>query len=141
MTDLVLTRWWTDASAQVGRLAYPGGECFTLEPPWLWNRQGRSCIPCGLYRIERDTFRGEYPNFRVDDVIGRTAIELHIGNRPEDTHGCILLGSQLGFRPAPWLVASKAAFDRFMQAMEGAQSALLSIVGPFERAVAGGNST
>jgi len=128
--QVALLRWITDQEtrATVGRLVHPGGSCFTLEDPWLWNRAGISCIPAGFYDLERDTFRGRYPNFRVERVVGRTAIELHVGNTVEDTRGCILLGAGLHFDPHPRLSDSRVAFDRFMEAMEGIDRAVLAIV-------------
>ena len=132
--EIVLTRWWTDEHrAQVGRLVYPGGTCFTLEDVWIWNRRNISCIPLGFYEIERDTFRGRYENFAVRNVIGRTAIELHRGNTDADTEGCILLGSELHFDPRPRLGSSGIAFDRFMEAMEGVDKAVLAIVDGLQR--------
>lgn len=138
MTELVLTRWWTDCmDAQVGRLVYPGGSCYTLEDRWRWNRVGESCIPLGFYDIERDTFRGQYPNFAVRGVVGRSAIELHRGNTDEDTRGCILLGRELRFNAhdEAFLVDSRPAFDAFMEAMDGIDHAMLTIVDLTQRPV------
>ena len=134
MVSLHLTRWWTDDyEATVGRLVYPGGWCFTLEPPWRQNAEGRSCIPLGWYEVVRDTFKGQYENFRFIEVVGRDGVELHIGNRPEETRGCLLLGSAVTFDPTPRLIGSTAAFTAFMEAMQGHAEAVLAIEDGLQR--------
>lgn len=91
---LKLVRFGYDPEATLGRLYYPDGRSkfvYTLEPPWRGNEPFESCIPEGLYRITRDTFRGEL-NFRLHGVLDRTDIEIHFGNWPRDTKGCPLVG-------------------------------------------------
>lgn len=127
MTTIKLTRFDYSRSATLGRLEYLDGWCYTLEDPWNDNRVGVSCIPEGWYLIRRDTFRGQYPNFRVDGVVGRTAIEMHAGNTAKDTKGCILLGSQVVMDLASRVTYSRAAFDTFMKAMSGVDEATLII--------------
>lgn len=62
-------------------------ECFSLE------RKGVE-IPTGDYSIEltySPHFGRDLP--LVDNVPGRSAIRIHPGNKPEDSEGCILVGS------------------------------------------------
>lgn len=74
--------------------------CYTAEPPWKDNRAGVSCIPTGVY-IARPYASREHGNtYRLEDVPGRTAILIHIGNWAgdrelnirSDSMGCILPG-------------------------------------------------
>ena len=65
----------------------------TLEPPWLDNRPGLSCIPEGTYPVRvtfSNRFRRMLPEFF--DVPGRSAVRAHSGDGPGDTEGCVLLG-------------------------------------------------
>ena len=62
-------------------------ECWTLEP-------SPPIMPIGRYRVRMQWS----PRFNravpwVLDVPGHTAIEVHVGNSVEDTHGCILIGA------------------------------------------------
>lgn len=68
--------------------------CLTLENPWDHNKPFVSCIPVGVYtasviKNEHSKHTGLY---RLDYVEGRTLIDIHAGNWPTDTSGCILLG-------------------------------------------------
>lgn len=67
-----------------------GFTCLSLELPWRGNKENLSCIPIGTYPV---TWR--YSNvhgmcFHVENVLNRTAIEIHAGNFAGDT--------TLGFR-------------------------------------------
>ena len=67
--------------------------CYTLELPWADNHVSDSCIPPGRYRIsvlDSPHFKREV--LHVHDVPNRENIEIHVGNYPHDTHGCILVG-------------------------------------------------
>lgn len=64
----------------------------TLELPWLDNAVNKSCIPGKSYIVRRDT-AGRHQWYRIEDVPGRTAIEMHAGIGPIHTKGCVLIGS------------------------------------------------
>ncbi len=69
---------------------------YTLERPWAGNAPIISSIPDGTYNgvlryDHRDTWRIE-----LQDVPGRNHIQIHVGNTPDDTEGCILIGLRLG---------------------------------------------
>lgn len=64
----------------------------TLELPYKGNQRNISCIPCGKYKVTK-RFSEKYGNhFKVESVPNRSDILIHVGNYPEDTHGCILIG-------------------------------------------------
>lgn len=74
-------------------------ECNTLEKPWLNNKTGVSCIPDGKYKVkkwhETDAKaagkRVDYNHFELT-VPNRVAILIHVGNRVDQIHGCLLVG-------------------------------------------------
>jgi hypothetical protein len=70
--------------------------CYTLEPPWRNNEHDVSCIPQGEYSLVKGTHTSvdgsSYPCYTVEKVEGRSDIDIHIGNYPADTLGCILVG-------------------------------------------------
>lgn len=72
---------------------------YTLEPPWRENRPFESCIPPGVYkgfkRI-KGTGKWDYDVIELLEVPGRKNIQLHAGNYPKNTTGCVLLGSERG---------------------------------------------
>lgn len=86
-----------------GQLAINGiPECYTLEPPKEPdpNGNGYICIPTGTYPLTiqwSPKFHKQVPH--VNSVPGRTEIEIHVGNFPDDTEGCILVGKSRGDQP------------------------------------------
>lgn len=79
-----------------GRLYIDGQYvCFTLEPPTGVNRP--CAIPDGTYPLTIRwswKFKKHVPH--VENVPGFIAIEQHVGNFPEDTEGCTLVGKVRG---------------------------------------------
>ena len=65
--------------------------CYTLEPPV---RDIKPCaIPAGIYQITLEMSpRFNMVTPHVQNVPGFTEIEIHPGNYPQDTHGCLLVG-------------------------------------------------
>ena len=101
----------------------------TLEPPWLHNHPNVSCIPEGTYlceRVESSRFR---ETFEIVRVPGRDRIRFPWGNTVNDTEGCPILGSFVGeLRGRRAVLASKRAFTRFMDALEGERAFRLQII-------------
>ena len=75
----------------VGILKNLDFELATLERPWLRNEVNVSCIPEGVYLVKRDK-TGRHQWYSVQDVEGRTFIELHGGRTANHSNGCILIG-------------------------------------------------
>jgi hypothetical protein len=71
-----------------------GLRLITLERPWLKNRVDVSCIPEGAYIVKRDK-AGRHQWYSVQDVEGRTFIELHGGVIVHHSNGCILIGTNI----------------------------------------------
>ncbi len=88
--------------------------CSTLEPPWLENRPGLSCIPPGTYDV-RVTFSNRFHQMLPElfAVPGRSAIRMHAGDTVDDTEGCILLG--MGKTPHEFAASdSRSTLRRFL---------------------------
>lgn len=98
---------YTDKSTQ-GLISIEGVSKFTsLEPA-----RGPELIPCGTYKVIKEMspeFNRITPH--LQDVPGHTYIEMHIGNTPADTLGCILIGDTKG---VDWIGLSEVAFIAFM---------------------------
>ena len=79
----------------IGHLEYGDFYCFTLELPWRMNQPNRSCIPAGKYdyKLFDSTSKGRV--LLLDDVPGRTWIEIHAGNYTKQIEGCIIVGDSL----------------------------------------------
>ncbi|MDB4028384.1 DUF5675 family protein [Flavobacteriaceae bacterium] len=74
----------------LGTMTMPDGTVLsTLERAWKDNEKNVSCIPEGVYVIERNT-TGKYQYYGVLDVPERTHIEMHLGTKPKHSDGCIL---------------------------------------------------
>jgi hypothetical protein len=102
----------TDRST-IGRMRILGDDNFsvyTLEPPKRPGDVKPRAIDAGTYPL---TIRYSPKHGRliphIEDVPHFVAIEIHIGNKPEDTDGCTVVGRT---NPAPdFIGASHAAFD------------------------------
>jgi hypothetical protein len=75
-----------------GKLIYPDdSHTYCLERPWLNNKPSISCIPEGKYLIDRDKHgRFQWYKVREGQIVGRTNIEIHTGNKVEHSEGCLL---------------------------------------------------
>lgn len=85
-------------------------EAYTLELPFTDGKPG-SAIPLGTYSVA--TYPS--PHFGrlmpiLQGVPGRSDIEIHWGNYPDNTRGCILLGDERGLN---LLSDSRKTFDNF----------------------------
>lgn len=106
--------------------------CVTLEPPWRDNLKGASCIPAGTYEAARylSPMRG-YTVPCLFNVPGRSAIEIHKGNLPIDTEGCILVGSAFGdLQGQPGITGSKLAFVKLMTEIQNVDRVTIGISDP-----------
>jgi hypothetical protein len=59
--------------------------------------QNKTAIPTGRYRVTRCFSQKHNANVPlVNNVPGFVGIEIHVGNFPKDTDGCLLLGTSKG---------------------------------------------
>jgi hypothetical protein len=128
MDKVFLDRFAYTPFGTFGRLRVGDFLCFTIERKWLDNEPFISCIPAGAYIMTLGNFGGNYPNYELQDVPGRSAIEIHRGNTSEDVKGCIAVGYRLGTSYDKWAVTSSAdAMRGYMKAMGGVPEALLVV--------------
>lgn len=115
-----VTRRWTSPdnaesrASTTGVLSLDGKQtCFTLEPTSLMVPEGTYPVKMAWsHRFDRLT-----PHL---DVPGRTFIELHGGNKAEDSEGCILCAE---FRLNGYeIYESKPATDAIEQALRNAEA-------------------
>lgn len=78
-------------------------------------------IPAGTYKAKRDMHYGkpgkedDYEVWELQDVPGRSQIQIHIGNSYKDTEGCILIGNYFSaYVYNPLIIDSKFAYNLFM---------------------------
>jgi len=106
--------------------------CCTVERPWMSNLPNISCIPSGIYSTHT-RLRGSTNQlvYELDDVPGRTYIQIHVANKPSQLKGCIapvtsfgeLDGELGGFKSA-------YAFRKFMEHLEcGEVNLILNVTG------------
>ena len=114
-----LNRIKYDEKYTMGIATVKGEQFFTLENPWLDNKVNVSCIPPGVYRIFKrlSPSRG-YEVIELKGVPDRTYIQFHVGNRPTETEGCILVG-YMGDMFNGVVLNSNNAFSRFMELADG----------------------
>lgn len=127
MPVITLERAYTD-TATIGKMRMPSGTVFdTIELPWVQNATSISCIPEGVYSLNKRasgvvnrTSHGKYSaGWEVANVQGRTYIMIHIGNKVTDFEGCIGIGEGLGVVNNEWaILRSSLSFDKFMKEME-----------------------
>lgn len=99
----------------LGKMMIDGQTVYTLELPWLGNQPSVSCIPGNTtynFFLERYN-KGGYDSIEIE-VLDRTYILFHRGNKPSDIKGCILVGLVIGVLNGEWAVLdSKGAWDIF----------------------------
>jgi hypothetical protein len=109
--------------------------CNILENSWQDNKADISCIPKGVYSLQRGpttkaTINGE--TFQITGVPRRTSIKFHIGNTHLDTLGCPLTVSSFGrltIEGSSILggYKSRVAFSTFMEVMGEDEEATLIV--------------
>lgn len=116
--DVVLQRLPKNDNVMFGVILVDSVPRFvTLEPPWNDNQHNISCVPAGTYKVVKiHSPRFNKDVFMMIDIPGRDAVEFHVGNGIQDTHGCVLLGLQFSLSDYA-IVNSGIAFDNFMKMM------------------------
>ena len=109
-----LVRFGSFKDRTIGRLTYNGEHFYTVERPWLDNKQNISCIPTGFYELVRvDSPKFGPDTWEVANVTGRSHILIHVGNTAAaDVIGCIAIGMGL-FPQLQGVSSSKQAIENF----------------------------
>jgi hypothetical protein len=94
---LTIHREYSDNQCTSGYLAVNGQiQAYTLERPWQGNAPLISSIPAGTYNGTLRYDHSDQWRIELQGVPGRTSVQIHTGNTPDDTEGCILIGKELG---------------------------------------------
>ena len=95
--DLKITRFYMD-DCTLGRLTYGTFQCFTLELPMLDNATNISCIyPNGGFIGRKHFSPSNGDCIAIDNVQGRTNIQMHSANFTRQILGCIAVGDGIKF--------------------------------------------
>ncbi len=90
--ELQLIRYCYGPDSVAGLLKFGDQSVWSLECPWRENQVFTSCCPDGTWSLQAFDST-EHPGcWVVTPVPGRTGILIHVGNRVDDTQGCILIG-------------------------------------------------
>lgn len=129
---LLLERTVFSDVSTIGTLSVDGAFfCYTLEDTDRHlecggtKEYGATAIPRGTYEVIIDwsnRFKRELP--RLVDVPQFEGVRIHPGNRPEDTEGCVLVGSSYG---VDYVYNSRAVFDKLFACLDAADSIELEI--------------
>jgi hypothetical protein len=116
---LTVARKHRDSKCTSGYLAVNGAIiAYTLELPWKGNAPLISSIPDGSYSA---ILRYDHPDkwrIELSRVPGRGNVQIHTGNVPDDSEGCILVGLNLGADLCS-VLESKKAYDALRTAFYG----------------------
>lgn len=94
---LTIHRQYSSEGCTSGYLAINGEiKSYTVELPWHGNEPEISSIPTGEYAANLRYDHSDQWRIEFRDVPGRSAIQIHTGNSPADSKGCILIGMELG---------------------------------------------
>lgn len=128
MRYVTLTRTETGDAGTFGVIKTDSGfSCYSGELPWRQNLCEKSCIPSGVYVVQRFNSPKHGECYLITDVPGRTVTEIHRGNYcgdiskglKSDVEGCVLTGNALGeIAGQPCVIASKDALARFEADLE-----------------------
>ena len=119
--NLVVSRFKAYDKSVIGTMSVNGTQiCYTLEEAWRNNQKGHSCVSLGTYtaflRYTSSKSKREWC-FQLNDANGRTAIQIHIGNKPSHTEGCILVGTSYSEN---MVGSSTAAYQKLQDFVFGA---------------------
>lgn len=97
MNILVNRKWFSDRSTQSEVLVDGVHECFGLEPRVAVAPIKPRAIPAGTYKVTVRYSPKHKKNVpHVENVPDFEEIEIHIGNFPMNTEGCLLVGTTRG---------------------------------------------
>ena len=129
--ELTVNREQGDALCTPGEMLIEGAHfCYTLEPRRDQSQGKPFCIPADRYEVKlqwSQHFDRVVPV--LQNVPNFTAVELHPGNAPKDTHACTLVGES---ESTDWVGQSEVAFEALMQKLQGEPEIFITYVDPKE---------
>lgn len=136
MRTAILTRTETSNEGTFGILTTDSGfSIYSGELCWRKNLHGISCIPAGVYIVQRIITPKHGDVYTITDVPGRDSILIHAGNWcgdvafgfKTDVQGCVLTGRALG------TLGGQASVMSSRDALKGLEADLESL--PFQLTV------
>jgi hypothetical protein len=96
MISLLVRREEYSPNSTQGELFINGAQfCYCLEPRKDQSAGKPFCIPSGTYQVTLELSpRFGFVTPHIQDVPNFTEIEIHPGNYPHDTEGCLLVGAE-----------------------------------------------
>ena len=97
MSVVTIIRSASTDSGTFGILSVEGSNftCVSLELPWLNDQPNVSCIPVGAYQCTWRWSNAHNRNiYHIENVLNRTAVEIHSANAIFQLLGCIALGQE-----------------------------------------------
>lgn len=139
---MILQRTSQDDYSTLGEFRFDDGThlCYTLEKPWVdvdgdgIGDRGKSCIPAGIFVLRRRwSPKHNAELFGIEQVPGRSDIEVHSANLPSQLEGCVAVGDAYGpVAPddLPGILHSRVTLAAFMEALEGQDNIPLTVIDP-----------
>lgn len=119
---LTIARKYSSATCTSGYLAVNGSIiAYTLEKPWKGNSPLISSIPVGNYPGTLRYDHSDRWRIELQNVPNRAHVQIHTGNTPDDTEGCILVGIALGSDFCS-VTESKKAYAALKKAFYGSEN-------------------
>ena len=110
-----------DDSCTWGEMRAAGAHVgLTMELPWKDNQRSVSRIPAGTYDGSLRYDKSDGWRVQVEGVKNRSGIQIHIGNWPSQTKGCILVGLRKAEKGCQ-LLDSQRAYARLRAAFYGSE--------------------
>ena len=115
--EIVINRLKVYSGSIIGELIVNGVKlCYTLEKPWWWNQESASCVPNGRYPATLRYDKSDGWRIQLVGVPKRSGIQIHVGNYPTQTEGCVLVGTS--YAPNA-VINSVAAYTKLKDAFYG----------------------
>ena len=121
--EIVIQRNLSCNSGEAGGALYVAGQevARTLELPWRDNQAQVSRVPAGSYQAKIRADGALRWRVELRDVPNRTHVQLHVGNYPRQTEGCVLVGEDVSSSNGTCSLKNSAkAMEALKEAMDQA---------------------
>lgn len=120
---ITIERKYQGSDCTSGYLSINGtARMYALELPWHDNAPFISSIPAGVYQGTLRYDKPDHWRIQLVDVPNRPGIQIHIGNVPADSKGCVLVGMSLQSGSLCHVRDSASAYANLKNAFYGTSS-------------------